>query len=45
MIISVSIVEDDPEVRASLARLIDSSPGYRCASRHASGEEALAQIP
>jgi DNA-binding NarL/FixJ family response regulator len=45
MIISVSIVEDDPEVRASLARLIDSSPGYRCASQHASGEEALAQIP
>ncbi|HEY3860593.1 MAG TPA: response regulator transcription factor [Verrucomicrobiae bacterium] len=45
MKISVSIVEDDPEVRASLARLIDSSPGYRCASQHASGEEALAQIP
>jgi DNA-binding NarL/FixJ family response regulator len=43
--ISVSIVEDDPEVRSSLARLIDSSPGYRCASQHASGEEALAQLP
>jgi DNA-binding NarL/FixJ family response regulator len=43
--ISVSIVEDDAEVRASLARLIDSAPGYRCASQHASGEEALAQIP
>ena len=45
MSIAVSIVEDDPQVRASLARLIDSSLGYRCASQHASGEEALAQIP
>jgi DNA-binding NarL/FixJ family response regulator len=43
--ISVSIVEDDREVRTSLARLIDSSPGYRCASQHASGEEALVSIP
>ena len=45
MSISVSIVEDDREVRESLARLIDSSPGYRCASQHASGEQALAKIP
>ena len=45
MSISVSIVEDDHEVRSSLARLINSSPGYRCASEHASGEEALARIP
>jgi DNA-binding NarL/FixJ family response regulator len=43
--ISVSIVEDDLEVRTTLAHLIDSSRGYRCASQHASGEEALAQIP
>ena len=45
MIISVSIVEDDPEVRGSLARLINSSPGYRCVSEHASGENALQEIP
>ncbi len=45
MSISVSIVEDDLEVRTTLAHLIDSSRGYRCASRHASGEAALAQIP
>ena len=25
--------------------MIDSSPGYSCASQHASGEEALAKIP
>jgi DNA-binding NarL/FixJ family response regulator len=45
MSISVSIVEDDTKVRESLARLIDGSPGYQCASEHASGESALAEIP
>ena len=45
MSISVSIVEDDAKVRESLARLINSSPGYRCVSEHASGEEALREIP
>ncbi len=45
MTISVSIVEDDSEVRGSLARLIGSSPGYRCVSEHASGESALQEIP
>ena len=45
MNISVSIVEDDPEVRGSLARLINSSPGYRCVSEHASVENALQEIP
>jgi DNA-binding NarL/FixJ family response regulator len=45
MSISVSIVEDDTKVRESLARLIDGSPGYQCASAHASGESALAEIP
>lgn len=45
MTISVSIVEDDVKVRESLGRLIDGSPGYRCVSRHASGEDALREIP
>lgn len=45
MSIAVSIVEDDPEVRSSLARLINSSPGYRCVSEHASAEIALQEIP
>ena len=45
MTISVSIVEDDAEVRRSLARLINSSPGYRCVSEHPSAEEALESIP
>jgi len=45
MTIAVSIVEDDAKVRESLAHLINSSPGYRCVSEHASGEEALREIP
>ncbi|HXC35978.1 MAG TPA: response regulator transcription factor [Candidatus Acidoferrales bacterium] len=45
MKISVSIVEDDHQVRNSLSRLIDSSDGYRCVSEHASAEDALEAIP
>ena len=45
MSISVSIVEDDAQVRASLVKLIDSSPGFRCVSNHASAENALQEIP
>jgi DNA-binding NarL/FixJ family response regulator len=43
--ISVSIVEDDAGVRASLAQLIDSSPGFRCLSQHPSAEKALQELP
>ncbi len=32
-------------MRESLARLINSSAGYRCVSEHASGETALQEIP
>jgi DNA-binding NarL/FixJ family response regulator len=45
MTISVSIVEDDGGVRTSLARLIDSSPGFRCLSQHPTGEDALRELP
>lgn len=45
MSISVSIVEDDSGVRSTLAKLINSSPGYRCVSEHADAESALAEIP
>ena len=45
MKISVSIVEDDAQVRASLAWLIDGSSGCRCVSRHGSAENALQEIP
>jgi DNA-binding NarL/FixJ family response regulator len=43
--ISVSIVEDDAPVRASLAQLIDRSSACRCVSRHATAENALEEIP
>jgi DNA-binding NarL/FixJ family response regulator len=45
MSIAVSIVEDNSQVRASLAKLIDSSPGFRCVSKHGSAEDALKEIP
>ena len=45
MSIAVSIVEDDARVRASLARLIDSTQGFRCVSNHSSAEDALKEIP
>lgn len=45
MSIAVSIVEDDPRVRASLAKLIDSTPGFRCVSNHSSAEDALQALP
>ena len=44
MNIAVSIVEDDPQVRSSLAKLIDSSPGYRCVSRHGNAEDSLDRL-
>jgi DNA-binding NarL/FixJ family response regulator len=45
MTISVSIVEDDAGVRATLAKLIDGSPGFRCISQHPTAENALQEIP
>lgn len=45
MSISVSIVEDDAGVRSSLAKLIDSSAGFRCLSQHPSAESAIQELP
>jgi DNA-binding NarL/FixJ family response regulator len=45
MSISVSIVEDDAGIRTTLAKLINSSPGFRCVSHHGSAETALEEIP
>ncbi len=45
MAISVAIVEDNPEVRRSLARYIEGAPGFTCACACASAEEALNVIP
>jgi DNA-binding NarL/FixJ family response regulator len=43
--IAVSLVEDDPEVRANLARMIDGSPGFRCLAAYPDGMAALKEIP
>jgi len=45
MTIRVSIVEDNHRVRASLARLIELSDGFKCVSEHSTGEEAVAALP
>src|ERR1035437_11046409 len=45
MTISVSIVEDDAGVRATLAKLIDGSPGFRCVTQPPTAEHALQKIP
>jgi len=42
--ISVSIVEDNDQLRTTLARVISRADGFRCASQHASAEEALKEL-
>jgi DNA-binding NarL/FixJ family response regulator len=43
--IQVSLVEDEPGVRANLARMIDSTPGFHCQAAYADGPSALKGIP
>ena len=43
--LKVALVEDQPKVRESWNRLIDSFPDFRCVCACASGEEALRVIP
>ena len=43
--ISISIIEDQPDVRESLVACLDNEPGMRCIGAHASGEEGLRNIP
>jgi len=43
--ITVSIVEDNDQLRATLARMIDRAEGYRCVSQHPNAEEALDALP
>src|SRR5689334_24125029 len=45
MAIKVSIVEDNPKIRESLAVLIDGGSGFSCVSAHESAEDAYRQIP
>lgn len=43
--IKVSLVEDDPDVRASLASMIDGTPGFQCQATYPDGPTALKSIP
>lgn len=45
MPISVSVVEDDAEIRQSLALIIGGTPGFLFKEAYASAEEALRGIP
>ncbi len=45
MPITVSIVEDNDQLRATLARVIGRAEGFQCLGQHASAEEALLAIP
>src|SRR5262245_1465889 len=41
----VSIVEDDPGVRAGLVRLFNEAPSFQCISNYENAEAALAGLP
>jgi DNA-binding NarL/FixJ family response regulator len=45
MPISVSIVEDNEQLRQTLARVLDRAPGYRCISHYGTAEAALVALP
>ena len=45
MPITVSIVEDNDQLRGTLARLLDRAEGFRCLSHYPSAEEALEALP
>ena len=45
MAIRVSIVEDNDQLRGTLARVIDRAEGFQCLGQHASAEVALESIP
>ncbi len=45
MPITVSIVEDNEQLRTTLARVIGRAEGFRCVSHYGDGESALAGIP
>jgi len=45
MPITVSIVEDNEQLRETLARVLNRAEGFECVGQHASAEAALAGIP
>jgi len=45
MPVSVSIVEDNDQLRGTLARVINRADGFRCVSDYANAEDALKKLP
>jgi DNA-binding NarL/FixJ family response regulator len=45
MLIKVSIVEDNAELRGTLAKMFSNAPGLQCVSAHATGEDAVSKLP
>lgn len=45
MSITVSIVEDNDQLRGTLARVLNRSDGFRCVSHYPNAEEALKDLP
>lgn len=43
--ISVSIIDDEKELRESIATFINGSPGFRCVSTYGGADVALQRIP
>lgn len=43
-VIQVALVEDDPGVRANLAAMLDSCPGFQCQASYPNGADALKGI-
>jgi DNA-binding NarL/FixJ family response regulator len=45
MVIKITIVEDNAEVRTSMINILDGAPNCECVGAFSSGEEALLKIP
>jgi DNA-binding NarL/FixJ family response regulator len=43
--ITVSIVDDEKELRQSIATFVNGSPGFKCVSTYGSAQEALDHLP
>src|SRR5579863_2276228 len=43
--ITVSIVDDEKELRQSIATFVNGSPGFRCVSAYSDAESALKGLP
>ena len=43
--ITVSIVDDEKELRQSIATFVNGAPGFRCVSAYSSAEAALKSLP